>query len=77
MRRSRGSDAVVDLEAQAGPPAMASPRIKAHHGDNTARQHLQPASVLMTLLVVAIWCAMQLGDMAICFVSFHVMHVNL
>ncbi|KAK9907658.1 hypothetical protein WJX75_007760 [Coccomyxa subellipsoidea] len=59
--RSRGSDAVVDLEAQAGPPAVASPRIKAHHGENTARQHLQPASLHMTLLVVAVWFASNIG----------------
>ena len=55
--RSRSND-VVDLEAQAGPAPLASPRIKAHHGESTARQQFQhqPPSLFMTLLVVAVWC---------------------
>ncbi|EIE27219.1 TPT-domain-containing protein [Coccomyxa subellipsoidea C-169] len=60
--RSRSND-VVDLEAQAGPAPLASPRIKAHHGESTARQQFQhqPPSLFMTLLVVAVWFASNIG----------------
>lgn len=59
MCRLQGHEgSMVDIEAQAGTSPGASPRIKAHHGDTTdQKQQQKSTSILMTLLVIAAWCA--------------------
>lgn len=61
---------MVDIEAQAGTSPGASPRIKAHHGDTTEQKQQQKStSILMTLFVIAAWCASLLFVGTTCLLS--------